>query len=101
MATQPPLAAPLQGTLTPPPFQAPANGNGNGNGIAKQQTGWPSLDETAPKSGGKKRIVVLGSGERSVALGSRWVASQLSGMGRQMQHVMVISKQCAVGCWRS
>lgn len=67
MAAQPPwLPLPLQATVPPPPFQAPANGNGAGNGAAKQQPGWPSLDETAPKSGGKKRIVVLGTGEHAL-----------------------------------
>ncbi|PRW59414.1 type-II calcium-dependent NADH dehydrogenase isoform A [Chlorella sorokiniana] len=54
-------------TLPPPPFQAPTNGNGNGNGKAQQQPGWPSLDETAPKGGGKKRIVVLGTGWASMS----------------------------------
>ncbi|KAI7836386.1 hypothetical protein COHA_009749 [Chlorella ohadii] len=54
-------------SLPPPPFQAPGNGNGASNGAAKQQPGWPSLDETAPKGGGKKRIVVLGTGWASMS----------------------------------
>ncbi len=57
------VASPPQASLPPPSFQVPVNGNGASNGAAKQQPGWPSLDETAPKGGGKKRIVVLGTGK--------------------------------------
>ena len=52
------LAATLQVDLSPLPIQQrQANGNG------KTQVGLPSLDDEQPKAGGKKRIVVLGTGE--------------------------------------
>ena len=72
------VAALPQASLPPPPFQAPVNGNGASNGAAKQQPGWPSLDETAPKGGGKKRIVVLGTGKlRDGVISLAWLTLQV------------------------
>lgn len=50
-----------------PPAQTGAQLNGSG----KPATGWPSLDDESPKAGGKKRIVVLGSGASALGPGRR------------------------------
>lgn len=42
-------------TVAPTPASGAAGG--------KLQPGWPSLDDDSPKAAGKKRILVLGSGE--------------------------------------